>query len=489
MNKKLKISPSGISPSEQEGLWGSLREVGLGVLKNGVVVSGNATLLALLGCESFPYDLRSALKREGRDNLPGDCRKVKQVRFLGLERDREKYDLAIFPGPGEDACFFLMRARGQFSGVMYNFAGFEQKYQRLFKNVKDTVFASTVEGRFLDINPAGVDMLGYTTKEEILGMNILSDLYYYPEDRITYQKIIAQKGYVKDYEVVFRKKDGSPLFVSMSSVAVYDEERKVLGYEGIFRDLTERKKAEEALRQKNAQLESFVATVSHDLKTPVISIQGFAGLLLKHYSGTLEEKGVKMLRRIRDIARRAERMIQDLLAFSRAEKSAMGDFEFINTYQVISSMIEETEMKWGARAARFVVKQDLPEILFHPGSFHHIMGNLIDNAVKYSRGQADPRVEIGCHIEGEAVVFYVRDNGAGIDPSLHRRIFDVFERGEAAEDTEGTGIGLSFVKRIIDVHHGRIWLESEKGKGATFFVELPVKKLRRPDEVSSETHP
>jgi PAS domain S-box-containing protein len=487
MSEKFKIIPTETSLSEQAGLFDALRETGFGVLKNGIVVSGNAILVSLLNCETLPFDLRGILDREGRKDLPGDCREVKQVRFFDLEREQEKYSLAIFPIPGENACFFLMRGREEFSGVTYNFAGFEQKYQRLFDNVKDTVFASTVEGRFLDINPAGVEMLGYATKEEILGMNILSDLYYYPEDRVTYQKIIAEKGYVKDYEVIFKKKDGSPLFVSMSSVAVYDEERKVLGYEGIFRDLTERKKVEEALRQKNAQLESFVATVSHDLKTPVISIQGFAGLLLKHYSGTLDEKGTKMLQRIRDIARRAERMIQDLLAFSRAEKSAMGDFEFINTYQVISSIIEETKMKWRGRSARFIVEHDLPEILFHPGSFRHIMSNLIDNAVKYSEGQTDSLIKIGCQLQGEAVVFHVRDNGVGIDPSLHRKIFDVFERGDASEETEGTGIGLSFIKRIIDVHHGKIWLESEKGQGATFFVELPVKKLRRPDETSPGT--
>jgi PAS domain S-box-containing protein len=363
----------------------------------------------------------------------------------------------------------------RFSHITYSSAGFEQKYQRLFENVRDTVFASTVEGKFLDINPAGIETLGYATKEEVLNLNILTDLYYYPEDRATYQKKIAEKGYVKDYEVVFRKKDGTPLFVSMSSVAVYDEERKILGYEGIFRDLTDRKKVEEALRQKNAQLESFVSTVSHDLKTPMISIQGFAGLLLKRHASALGKSGVDMLMRIRDIAQRGERMIQDLLAFSRAEKDAMGDFEFIDTFIVIKTIIEETKMKWDKSRARFIVQPDLPEILFHPGSFHHIMANLIDNAVKYSRDSDKPFVEIGCDILKNDVVFYVRDNGAGIDPSQHTKIFDIFERGEAAKNTEGTGIGLSFVKRIIGVHHGRIWLESQKGEGTTFFVSLPVK--------------
>jgi PAS domain S-box-containing protein len=357
--------------------------------------------------------------------------------------------------------------------------GFEQRYRRLFENLKDAVFASTVEGLFIDINPAGVEMLGYSSKEEVLQLNILTDLYYYPEDRLKYQEIIARQGYVKDYEVVFKKKDKTPLFVSMSNIAVYDEERKVLGYEGIFRDLTRQKQIEEELRRKNVQLESYVYTVSHDLKSPVIAIQGFSRLLMRRYRDILDEKGVNLLKRIMDVSKRIEKMIMDLLAYSRAEKDAVGEFEFIDTYQVVQSIIEELKLKWEGQAVTFNVSQTMPEILFHPGSFRQIMSNLIDNAIKYSRQSPAAVVSINCQTEDGTVVFSVTDNGVGIDPSLQEKIFDVFERGEATEEIEGTGIGLSIIKRIIETHHGEIWLESEKGKGTTFYVRLPVRTLER----------
>jgi len=464
------------------------RGMALAVLRGEEFVDGDKAFLNLLGRESYPVPLGEIFSKEHTELLlqvfsssPGEAL------YFEVEKEESRYMISTFQADSDDSTHFWLMADREIQPSGKPIVGFEQRYRRLFENLKDAVFASTVEGRFIDINPAGVEMLGYGSKEEVLKLNILTDLYYYPEDRLKYQEIIARQGYVRDYEVIFKKKDKTPLFVSMSNIAVYDEERKVLGYEGIFRDLTRQKQIEEELRRKNAQLESYVYTVSHDLKSPVIAIQGFSRLLMRRYRQMLDEKGVNLLERIMDVSKRIEKMIVDLLAYSRAEKDAVGEFEFIDTYQVVQSIIEELKLKWEGQAVTFSVSEAMPEILFHPGSFRQIMSNLIDNAIKYSRQSPSAEVSIDCRTEDGAVVFSVADNGVGIDPLLQEKIFDVFERGEATEEIEGTGIGLSIIKRIVETHHGKIWLESEKGKGATFYVRLPVRTLKRKNvKVSGE---
>jgi|GEM_PF-1559853 len=471
-------------PEKRHEAAGSLHfhkgDLAVGVLKGNDFIDGNEMFLSVMGKSSFPFSLRDVL-------LPGHAERLSQAFltiggvsfYFEIKRRKKEYMVSVFLSKNDRGESFWLVSDKDIMQPGKPIVGFEQRYRRLFENIKDAVFASTVEGRFLDINPAGVEMLGYSSKEEVLNLNILTDLYYYPEDRLKYQKIIAEKGYVNNYEVVFKKRDKTPLFVSMSNIAVYDEDKKVLGYEGIFRDLTQQKKVREELQRKNTQLESYVYTVSHDLKSPIIAIQGFSRLLKKRYGDTLGKKGLKLLDRIMEVANRAERMIVDLLAYSRAEKDAAGDFEFIDTYKMSQSIIEELKLKWKDYPVQFVVSEDLPEILYHPNSFRQIMSNLIDNAIKYSQQVPLPVVTVDCRIEGEAVVFSVEDNGIGVDPALQKKIFDVFERGEATEEIEGTGIGLSIIKRIVETHHGEIWLDSKKGKGTTFYVRLPVRTLRR----------
>ncbi|MBW1658955.1 MAG: PAS domain S-box protein [Deltaproteobacteria bacterium] len=461
------------------------RDMALGLFGNGTFVDGDETFLSLLGKPSYPVKLEEVFNPEHTKMLlQVFSEPASPALYFEVERRSERYMVSTFRSTTDKDRYFWLVVDKTSHPTGKPIVGFEQRYRRLFENLKDAVFASTVEGRFIDINPAGVEMLGYSSKEEVLKLNILTDLYYYPEDRLKYQEIIARQGYVRDYEVVFKKKDKTPLFVSMSNIAVYDEERKVLGYEGIFRDLTRQKQIEEELKRKNAQLESYVYTVSHDLKSPVIAIQGFSRLLMRRYRDVLDKKGVELLERIMGISKRIEKMIMDLLAYSKAEKDAVGEFEFIDTYQVVQSIIEELKLKWEGHPVTFNVSEGLPEILFHPGSFRQIMSNLIDNAIKYSRQSPSSVVTIDCWIEDGSVVFSVKDNGIGIDPALQDKIFDVFERGEAPEEIEGTGIGLSIIKRIIETHHGKIWLDSEKGKGTTFYVRLPVRTLKRKETAS-----
>ncbi len=460
---------------------GAERTKGVGILKGEIFVGGDSFFLDCLGKETFPFSLGEVFPpvSEGkwRDFFSGED---DSPVFFVLEKGGNRLRVTVFKriGVPDESIWYIEGLDDEGKPVV----GFEQRYHRLFENLKDAVFASTVEGRFVDINPAGVTMLGYETKEEVLSLNILTDLYYYPEDRVKYQKIIARQGYVKDYEVVFKKKDGSPLFVSMSNVAVYDEDRKVLGYEGIFRDLTRQKQIEEELKRKNAQLESYVYTVSHDLKSPIIAIQGFSHLLKKRYGKVLDEKGKGILEKIDEIAKRSEKMIVDLLAYTKAERDAKGDFEFVDTYRVVQSIVDEMRMRWKERPMEVTISPTLPEILFHPGSFRQIMENLIDNAIKYSQQTPVSKVHIDCQIKDDAVVFMVRDNGKGIKPEEQEKIFDIFERGGVTEEIEGTGLGLSIIKRIIETHHGRIWLDSEEGKGTVFYVQLPVRTRKRRTE-------
>jgi PAS domain S-box-containing protein len=245
-----------------------------------------------------------------------------------------------------------------------------------------------------------------------------------------------------------------------------------------FVDISDRKQAEEELRKTNEELKHFVNVVSHDLKNPIMSIHGFSFLLLKNYKGTLDEKALGYLQHIEANARRMGALVSDLLDLSRLGSvgSSFGD---VRSLEIVTKVTSDLEDRLRKRGIDLVVVNDVPTIHCDGKRIYQVFENLLVNAIKFMGDAKDPKIEIGCQDNGGVHQFYVKDNGIGIDPKDHRRIFEMFRRLDEIEDDEGTGIGLAIVDRIVKGHGGTVWVESEKGKGATFHFSLS--KVPDPD--------
>ncbi len=255
-------------------------------------------------------------------------------------------------------------------------------------------------------------------------------------------------------------------YFSISVVSLRDRR-----FATVFEDITDRHNQQEELRQKNEELTRFIYSVSHDLKSPLVTIKAFSGYLKEDYEKQDNQAIGKDIGYIQNAADKMGRLL---------ELSRIGFKE--NPYQELS-LVSIVQNAIALVAGRIKDKQveilidPTPLILFgNPSRLIQLYQNLIDNSVKFMGGQSHPQVEIGHQIIDQQIILFVRDNGSGIDPRYHHRLFGLFEKLDS--QIEGTGIGLSLVKRIIDVHQGRIWIESAgKNQGATFFFTLPHTRL------------
>ncbi len=229
----------------------------------------------------------------------------------------------------------------------------------------------------------------------------------------------------------------------------------------------------EALEAKNKELETFVYTVSHDLKSPVVSLQGLASIILTDQREKLDEEGQHCLERIVANANKMEELIQGLLELSRIGRKAVS-IEELELSEAVHGVLETQRELIQRRRVEIVVKQPLPRMGMNRLHLSQILNNLLGNAIKYLGDTASPRVEIGGSAHDGYVQFYVKDNGIGIAPEYHEKVFVIFSRLCDLADVEGTGVGLAIVKKIVDQYKGRIWIESETGRGATFHMRFPL---------------
>jgi two-component system sensor kinase len=225
----------------------------------------------------------------------------------------------------------------------------------------------------------------------------------------------------------------------------------------------------------NKELETFNYSVFHDLRTPLIVIGGFAKRLLKKYSGNLGDKGRKELDIIQENVQRMSRLIDDLLAFSHSERQQIKS-EVVDMEKLARNVAEELKV---LRSGKTLIDiKDMPPLCGDSTMLHQVLYNLISNAIKFTKHKETAIIEIGCKIEKDECIYYVKDNGAGFDMEYADKLFGVFQRLHKSEEFEGTGIGLAIVQRIVKRHGGRAWAEGKIDEGATFYFSLPNKGLR-----------
>ncbi|MDI6688178.1 MAG: PAS domain S-box protein [Desulfobacterales bacterium] len=239
----------------------------------------------------------------------------------------------------------------------------------------------------------------------------------------------------------------------------------------IIEDDTKRAKLTEEIREKNKALESFVYSISHDLRAPIISVQGFSSILLSDFQNKLDDVGKRYLARIHANVRQMEILIDDLLEFSRIGRTD-GNFENVPSAEIIRDVLDILGPQLKKRGIKMDVRGKLPIINCKKMRIFQVFENLIQNSIKYMGDSKNPVIEVGCKETDRFHEFYVKDNGIGIDPKYHQRIFQIFQRLKEIS-AKGTGIGLTLVEKIVEVHGGSVWIESKKGKGTTFYFTLP----------------
>lgn len=233
------------------------------------------------------------------------------------------------------------------------------------------------------------------------------------------------------------------------------------------------RKLTEVLKRSNADLQQFAYAASHDLQEPLRGIASFVGLLEKRYKGKLDKKADEFIDYIIDDTKRMQMLIKDLLEYSRIDTKGK-IFGIMNCSVVLEeafynlrSIVEETGTE--------LTYDYLPTVMADAPQLKSLFQNLIGNAIKF-HGQEKPRIHISAEQRGNEWVFSVKDNGIGFESELAERIFVVFQRLHARQKYPGTGIGLAICKKIVERHGGRIWAESQPGKGSTFYFTLPVQE-------------
>ncbi|HTK38545.1 MAG TPA: ATP-binding protein [Pyrinomonadaceae bacterium] len=359
-------------------------------------------------------------------------------------------------------------------------------------SIGDAVIATDLDGSISFMNSTAEMLTGWTTEESLRHrfehiFRITNEVGHEPiENPVT--RILRDGpivGGTGDTFLVARSGCETP--VDYSGAPIIDEKDKVIGVVIVFRDVTERKRAEDNIRHlnetlelrvaqrtaeieaANKELEAFSYSVSHDLRAPLRAMDGFSRIFLEDYADKLDDEGKEIIGVICDSAKTMGQLIDDLLAFSR-----LGRKPLETSVVDMSALAREACPRSDSSADGADIEiGDLPIARGDSALLRQVFVNLISNAVKYSKTKDKITINVGGYRENGENVYYVRDRGVGFDMEYSNKLFGVFQRLHSADEFEGTGVGLAIVHRVIAKHGGRVWAEGEVGKGATFYFALP----------------
>lgn len=327
-------------------------------------------------------------------------------------------------------------------------------------------------GFFEEMNQTWLRWLGYE-RGEVIGKLQFTDILA-PESVEQYKAYYAmfrKHGFVNDCEFRMLRKDGSTFPVILNATAIYDDTGNFLKSRSTVFDYTERKHAEEKILQLNHELEAFTYSVSHDLRAPLRSIDGYSRILSDDYSESLDSEGRRILATIIKNANRMGKLIDDLLDFSRIGRKEIVKAKY-NMDILVHSVFEElTEMEKD-RVIECGI-HNVASVISDPTLLRQVWCNLISNALKYSRKREKTSVAITSQVLGREVIYSIQDNGTGFDMQYAHKLFHVFQRLHRPQDFEGTGVGLAIVHRVVTRHGGRVWAEGKVNEGSIFYFSLP----------------
>lgn len=366
----------------------------------------------------------------------------------------------------------------------------EEKFRSAIEYSAIGIAIVAIDGMCLKVNKALEDTLGYS-EEELLLSNLQSITH--PEDiekdRDELRRLLSGAADTYMVEKRFLHKSKNIIWTQINATVVKNPQGKPLYFIFQLQDITTRKRSEqemvdinadlerlvkvrtEKLEAANRELEAFTYSMSHDLRAPLRSINGYAKILREDYYARLDNDGNEIIQIVINNAKRMGLLIDDLLEFSR-----MGRLAIKKTLASMNPMVENVL----AELTAFEEKRDI-RFNIHPLAasevdmqmIKQVWINLLSNAIKYTRKTAIAQIEVGSYTEENAVTYYVKDNGVGFDMQYAHKLFGVFQRLHKAGEFEGTGVGLALVKRIVTMHDGRIWAEGKPNQGAAFYFSIP----------------
>jgi PAS domain S-box-containing protein len=354
----------------------------------------------------------------------------------------------------------------------------EEHFRLMTENALDIITILEADGAIRYESTSIKQVLGYK-REDLIGKHYSE--FIHPDDLPDVMKIfnqlIKEPGFILFLQARCRHKDGSWRILEIMGNNLIDNPA-VKGIVFNSRDITKRKQAEEELKQlsdelkrSNKDLQQFASAASHDLQEPLRGIEGFIKLLEKRYKGKLDEKADEFIDYVLTDVNRMQMLIKDLLEYSRV--SAKGKVVSPANCSVVLEQALSNLRAAIDKSGAVVTYDLLPTVMGDDAQLSRLFQNLVGNAIKF-RSKEPLNIRISAHREGDEWIFSIRDNGIGIHPEQAERIFVIFQRLHSKQEYPGTGLGLALCKRIVERHGGRIWVESEHGKGSGFFFALPA---------------
>jgi len=370
------------------------------------------------------------------------------------------------------------------SGTAFNITARKHAEEKLLQMSKvfmesiDPIIIRDLDGNIVDMNRAAEETYGWS-RGELIGKPIRTIVSLTRHDVVDELHERCKRGEkVENIEALHRKKSGQTIPVLLSLSLLTNDKGAPLGIASITKDLTDLKRTEEMLRSKtkalersNKDLEEFAYVAAHDLREPLVGIAAYLKVLQQRCGDSLAAEARKFISRALDITLRMDGLIQSLLAYSRlgTEPETLQCTDCSVALDRALSNLASAIEKSGAN----ITRDALPVIMGNPSQVVQLLQNLLSNAIKFAADRP-LKIHVGATREGQFWQFFVRDNGIGIEPPYLDRIFRIFQRIESSRESPGTGIGLANCKKIVERHGGRIWVESEPGKGSTFFFTIPV---------------
>ena len=341
--------------------------------------------------------------------------------------------------------------------------------EKLVDSLVDGMIVLDGQGRIVDMNPSAAEMIGMSS-EALLGRQL--------DTFVPMAHPLANRPLEREIRTELEIGSGEKRYFDVLVSPLFEGQTLVIGRLILFRDVTERKRIEaerekliEDLDSKNSELERFSYAVSHDLRSPLVTLKGFLSFLKNDIAAGNMSRIQTDIQRMDSAMDLMQERVEDLLELSHAGRLT-DNLEVIPVNDLVAEALELLHGRISQRGIRIRVQEELPAVTGDRHRLLEVFQNLVDNAAKFMGDQPAPQIEIGQREEERGnPIFFVRDNGVGFPPEHHERIFGVFNKLDPR--AEGTGIGLSLVKKIIEAHAGRIWVESEAGKGSTFYFTLP----------------
>ncbi len=360
----------------------------------------------------------------------------------------------------------------------------EEKYRMIVETAQEGIWMMDEHYHTIFVNKKMCELSGYT-EDEMLGKHITYFLEHEESKLVAPSMKRWRIGISENFDLPIITKSGNHIWTNISTSAILNNEGKFIGELAMVTDINKRKLDEERikkseaildlknkeLKRKNTELEQFAYVASHDLQEPLRTSDSFVKLLQKLYEGRLDERADKYLNFIVDSSQRMQTLVKDLLDYSRI--GAMHELAQVDCNKIMKDVIADLD-KAITESTAIIIVHDLPVISGYSTEIKQLFQNLLINAIKFRKQGAVPQIEVMAKLTNENWIFSISDNGIGIEKSYNERIFIIFQRLHNRSEYQGSGIGLSHCKKIVELHHGKIWVDSLVGIGSTFYFSIPV---------------